>query len=150
MAARAAHPTPDQAAKAREIVAGQAEAHARRMALGSHLRPEGYAPFPKVETVEAVEARLVAARATMRAFMQTPRGRFVATLERLTADHWEAAVRLRGIYDRHLWDEREPLDVAAVGEALLVLNPLDTVDAQECSDALAELLIAAPASAKAA
>ena len=51
------------------------------------------------------------------------------------------AYDLEGIYRRSLADEREPLNVAAVGSALAILNRINGADARDARDALAELLM---------
>jgi hypothetical protein len=144
-----AHPDTIQA-EAEAIVADQQAAFDRFVPEGVRWSAM-HRDAPVVETVDAVAARLRDRHAKVAAFRASPRGRFLTAVDQLQDDggHDAQAIALRGLYNRSLSDDREALDVPAVGRCLLILNPIDTQAAQEASNALADLLIAA-APAKAA
>lgn len=128
---------------AREIVAAQQQA---RDNFRVGVCWGGMAPSaPVVETVDAVAARLQATTARAIAFRKTPRGRFVTAIDALQSegDTCEVGLALRGYFNRSLADEREPLNLEAVGRCLQLLAPIDTQDAQAAELALADLLIEA-------
>lgn len=94
-----------------------------------------------VRSLAEIEAEAKAAEQRAR----SPRGIFLAALagiEKLPG-HEADAHRLRGIFDRELADDRRPLNVAAVGSVLAVLNNVPGRDARRAIDALAELLLGA-------
>lgn len=133
---------------AREIVAGQVARRAAHPTTG--VSWSGLTvPAPEVETVEAVAERLRAQAARNLAFAKSPRGRLYATIRELEQiGYGEQAYLLETQYRSHLADEREPLDVGAVGACLAILNPIAGSVAREGRAALAELLLeAAPARA---
>lgn len=126
---------------AREIVAGQQAAAARQNTGGvSWSAMERRAV--EVESVEDVAARLQADADRALAFRKTPRGRFLTAVEELEkVGFWDEAGRLLGIYNRSLTTlNGQDLDVAAVGDALAILNPMRVSTARAAIGALADLL----------
>jgi hypothetical protein len=83
------------------------------------------------------------ARAAHERFQASPRGRFLRALAEIEQmpTYEGNAYELRGIYSRSLADDRQPLDVAAVGAAITLLNDVPGKDARAALDALAELLM---------
>lgn len=75
---------------------------------------------------------------------KSPRGIFLSALTGIAElpGHEADAERLRALYCRDLADDRKPLNVAAVGSALLILNEIPGKDARRAIDALGELLLA--------
>lgn len=73
----------------------------------------------------------------------SPRRTFLVALKGVAEfPTYEAdAERLRALYSRDLADARKPLNVAAVGAALLILNEIPGKDARRAIDALSELLL---------
>lgn len=99
-------------------------------------------PAPEVEDVEVVRLRIVAGHDSAVAWAKTPRGRFYRAIQQLREiGYTDEAERLEGHYRRSLADDREPLNVPAVGAALAILNPLAGQDARDARGALAELLM---------
>lgn len=86
-------------------------------------------------------AELEAAANAVDAFKSTPRGRFLAALAGVEKVDPAQGDRIRAHYNRMLADERQPLDVAAVGTALAMLNAIADQAARDAIDALARLLI---------
>lgn len=137
------HPLPFQA-EAERIVAQQQARRDRFTPAGvcwSAMAPE----YPVVEDVETVRARLVEEDAKHRAFLTTPRGRFLTALQNIeaTAGYPEEACKLWSLWRSSLVDDRR-LNTAVVGAAVAVLNGIDMRDAREAIDALAELLVSEP------
>lgn len=137
-------PTYDVFSKATDIVAAQEAARAAyRPRDGVRFSGATY-DVPTVETVDEVAARLQADTARAQAFRRSPRGRFLTAVEAIrdAGGYASEAYDLEGIYRRSLTTLNGPgLDVAAVGAALVILNPIPGADAREARAALAELLI---------
>ena len=132
-----AHQAQDFRAEAEAIVARQREA----------IRPtgvcwSGFQTEPHIDDVDALAERLARKHAENEAWRRSPRGLFVAALNELAAVGYAVEVdSLRGIFNRSLADERQPLDVAAVGSALTILEKVQTSDGRAAREALYELLL---------
>lgn len=131
-------PSPSFLDAAREIVATQQSRRANHSTgvswggLTTELAP--------LETVEAVAERLKAEHERREAFLGTPRGRFVVAVNSLGALGYAEANTLLSLYSRCLADEREAVNVGAVGSALRILNEVGHSHAREGIAALADLL----------
>jgi hypothetical protein len=140
-------PTYDVFSEAADIVAAQQAARAEAQARGTNLHGWSGSNLPPIKTVAEVVADIEADTARAKAFRQTPRGRFLTATEALRdLGFYDEEYRLYGIYSRSLADVREPLDVAAVGAALAILdgeNVSKLSDARDARRALEELLIEA-------
>lgn len=137
------HPTSaDFRTRAEAVVASQREARARHPKTGvcwSAMSPA----YPVVERVEDVEAQLRETWAQHEAFRASPRGRFLGAVRELADDHGAEWHALMGYYDRSLADDRQPLNVEAVGRCLKILAAMEPVAAQDAELALSDLLIEA-------
>lgn len=89
-------------------------------------------------------ARRDASMAAVQAQRHSPRGLFRTALHGIAAmpTYEGEADRLRGIFNRELADEREPLNTHAVGACITILNKVPGAAARAALDALAELLLA--------
>lgn len=100
-------------------------------------------PAPVVEDVETVRQRLVKRAEDAKRFHESPRGRLYACIRELDAlGYGEESYRLESLYRSRLADDREPLDVEAVGACLAILARTNHSTAREGELALAELLLA--------
>ena len=99
-------------------------------------------PAPVVEDVETGRQRLVEQDERGKAFMLSPLGRFYCAFRELeNVGCPEEAYQLEGIYRRSLADQREPLNVRAVGACLAVLEGLPRSVAKDARAALIEMLL---------
>jgi len=111
---------------AREIVSEQ---EARRAAHRTGVCWSAMTnPAPKVETVEAVAARLERQAEERRAFRASPRGRVLTAIEALEADYPAEANALRTHYAHFYYSgfgrPGERVQTDAIGRALRVLAPM--------------------------
>lgn len=103
----------------------------------------GPSPFqPRTEDQIRHDAEAACQKAE--AFKVSPRGIFLSALKGIEQmpSHEYDAERLRSLLARDLSDDRQPLNVAAVGSALAILNEIPGRDARKAIDALAEMLLA--------
>lgn len=113
-------------------------ARAARRGHESGVRRSGMQDDPyRVRTARDLLTETEAAQA----YQASPRGRFLAALSGVEKIDPAQGDKIRAHYNRMLADERQPLDVAAVGTALALLNAVPGQAAREAIDALSELLI---------
>lgn len=113
--------------------AARRDHEARRGVCFSGMDADPYAVRPLAE-IQAEAARA-------EAFQNSPRGRFLAALNGVEQLRPAEGDKIRGIWTRELADERKPLNVAAVGSAIVILTEIPGRDARAAVDALAEMLM---------
>lgn len=133
--------------EAREIVLGteafRQKAHEAASAALRGVRRVGYdlPDFrPMTDAEVAAEAHRKLAAAT--AWLQGPRRQLCRAIRELDEiGYGEEAYKLESTYRAQLADEREPLNVAAVGACLAILGNIEHPTAREGVMALSELLM---------
>lgn len=100
------------------------------------LNPDFGAADPiAVRSVEAVKAEAEAFEARL----NSPRGRFLAAIHELESHGWEEATTARGIYCRHLADDRLPVDHDALLRAIRLMSSINHSLARQAVLALTEI-----------
>lgn len=118
--------------------------HKRNHQPGVSWSGMGSEPF-KAMTVGDLIRNAEIARQRAEDFANSPRGAFlkaVKGIEQLPSFEADAE-RLRALFNRSLADDRQPVNVKAVGAALVILTSVPGKDARSAVDALAELLMGA-------
>lgn len=128
---------PFRAGIRREITRAHAARRDHEAGRGVCFSAMGADPYDIRPLAEiAAEAQAAEARAN------SPRGRFLAALNGVEQLRPAEGDKIRGIWTRELADERKPLNVAAVGSAIVILTEIPGRDARAAVDALAEMLMA--------
>lgn len=119
------------------IAADRREAERYSGASYAGFRPD---PRPARDIRQCIEDGL-AKKAAARLFNASPRGQFIAALDRLAAAAPGPEDRARAEYSRNLADDRQPVNVSSVAVIITILNVVEHPAARDAIDALAELLL---------